>query len=190
MEKNICVFCSSSDVLAPVYLKAANIVGETIAKSGDTLVFGGANAGLMKATAQSAKKNKGKIIGVIPQKIADMNLACDYADKLIISPDMHSRKAKMEELAHAFIVMPGGFGTLEELSEIICLKQLGYHNKPIVILNINNFYDNLFSLYEKFHKENFAKEAYKNIYFITDKPEEAFDYIENYKAPEHVKKWF
>ena len=190
MKKKICVFCSSSDVADEVYFKAANELGYYISDYGYTLVFGGANVGLMKQLAETAKENKGYSIGVIPQKIADNNIACTIVDELIVMPDMHSRKAKLESLADVFIALPGGFGTIEELSEVITLKQLGYHNKPIIFLNINNFYDKLFEFYEELYSQKFAKEDYRKLYYIADNVKDAFRYIEDYKEESPVNKWF
>jgi len=190
MKKNICVFCSSSDALKDIYFNTAIDVGKRIAENDDVLLFGGANVGLMRKLAFTVKEMNGKLIGVIPQKIKDNNLACEIVDELIVTPDMHSRKAKLEELADAFIAMPGGFGTLEELSEVLTLRHLGYHQKPIVILNINGFFDKLIDFYETIYNEKFAKPEYKRFYFVTKNSEEAFQYIENYKPEKDIKKWF
>ncbi len=190
MKKNICIFCSSSDVLDDIYFSTAVSVGKKIAENDDILLFGGANVGMMKKIAQTVKKLKGQLIGIIPQKIKDNNLACKTVDELIVTPDMHSRKAQLEEKADAFIALPGGFGTLEELSEVITLKHLGYHNKPVVILNINGFYNHLLAFYDTIYNRNFAKSEYKKYYFVTDNTEDAFYYIENYKAEKAVSKWF
>lgn len=190
MKKNICVFCSSSDALKDIYFNTAIDVGKRIAENDDVLLFGGANVGLMRKLAFTVKEMNGKLIGVIPQKIKDNNLACEIVDELIVTPDMHSRKAKLEELADAFIAMPGGFGTLEELSEVLTLRHLGYHQKPIVILNINGFFDKLIDFYETIYNEKFAKSEYKRFYFVTKNSEEAFQYIENYKPEKDIKKWF
>ncbi len=190
MKKNICVFCSSSDVLEKIYFDAAISVAKQIVNNNDILLFGGSNVGLMRKLAVTVKELKGKLIGVIPQKIKDNNLACEILDELIVTPDMHTRKAKLEETADAFIALPGGFGTLEELSEVLTLKHLGYHNKAVIILNINGFYNNLLSFYDTIYNEKFAKSEYKKYYFVTDNIENAFDYINNYKAEKAVSKWF
>jgi uncharacterized protein (TIGR00730 family) len=103
---------------------------------------------------------------------------------------MHTRKAKLEELADAFIALPGGFGTLEELAEVITLKQLDYHSKPIVIINTDNFYKHLLEFFETMYSENFAKSDYRKMYHITENIKDAFDYIENYSAPQLESKWY
>ena len=190
MEKNICVFCSSSDALNEKYFETAIDIGNKIVENGDTLLFGGANVGMMKKLALTVKKQNGKLIGVIPQRIKDNNLACEIVDELIVTPDMHSRKAKLEELADVFIALPGGFGTLEELSEVLTLKHLGYHKKPIIILNVNGFYDNLSAFYETIYSEKFSKEDYRKYYFITENAEDIFPYINSYKPEKSVSKWF
>lgn len=190
MKKNICVFCSSSDITDDIYFEAAKELGLNISRSGYTLVFGGSNVGLMRKLAETVKENNGYSIGVIPQKIVDNNLACTIIDELIITPDMHTRKAKLENIADVFIALPGGFGTLEELSEVITLKQLGYHNKPIIILNINNFYEKLSDFFEELYSQKFAKQDFRKLYYITDSIEDTFRYIENYKEENSVKKWF
>ena len=190
MKKNICVFCSSSNALEEIYFDVAISVGKHIIKNNDVLLFGGSNVGLMHKLAITVKESGGKLIGVIPQKIKDNKLACEIVDELIVTPDMHSRKAKLEDLADAFIAMPGGFGTLEELSEVLTLRHLGYHNKPIIILNINGFYNKLLDFYETIYNEKFAKIDYKSFYFVAENAEKAFQYIEKYKPAKDIKKWF
>ena len=190
MKKNICVFCSSSDVLDDIYYKVAKELAFTIAKNRQTLLFGGSNVGLMKQLAENVKDKGGYIIGVIPEKIKNMNLACEIVDELIITSDMHTRKAKLEKLADGYIALPGGFGTLDELSEVITLKQLDYHNKPVVLLNINGFFNNLLNFYETIYDQKFAKPDYKNLYYVTDNISDAFKYIENYKGQKQVSKWY
>ncbi|NPA67824.1 MAG: TIGR00730 family Rossman fold protein [Chlorobi bacterium] len=188
MEKNICVFCSSSNAVDKIYYEAAIKTANEIVKNKYTLLFGGANVGLMRELAVSVKQLNGKSTGVIPRKIKNNNLACKNLDNLIVTTDMHSRKAKLEELADVFIALPGGFGTLEELSEVITLRYLGYHDKPVIILNINGFYDKLLDFYEVIYTQNFAKEDYRKFYFEAQTVEEAFEYIKNYKPEADIKK--
>lgn len=190
MKKNICVFCSSSDIIDEIYFKEAEKLAINIAENNHTLVFGGSNVGLMRKLAETIKENSGFSIGVIPQRILDHNLGCKLVDELIVTSDMNTRKAKLAELADVFIALPGGFGTLEELSEVITAKHLGYHNKPIIILNINGFYNNLLKFYETMYTEKVAKPAYRTFYFVADTISEAFEYIEKYKPEEGINKWF
>ncbi|MCF6366134.1 MAG: TIGR00730 family Rossman fold protein [Bacteroidales bacterium] len=189
-KKNICVFCSSSEAINNIYFEKAEELAHKIIENKYTLVFGGADVGLMRKLAETVREHNGYAIGVIPQRILDNKLACKKINELIVTPDMNTRKAKLAELADAFIALPGGFGTLEELSEVITAKQLGYHNKPVIILNINGFYDNLLKFFETLYLEKVAKSDYRKIYFVTNSIENAFKYIEEYSPFEAVKKWF
>nr|MDA3928059.1 TIGR00730 family Rossman fold protein [Prolixibacteraceae bacterium] len=176
----ICVFCSSSNAVADIHFAAAELLGELIGKHKHSLVYGGANVGLMDMVAITVKKNQGKILGVIPQKIHDKNLSSEHPDELVITTTMDERKTLMHQKSDAFIALPGGFGTLEEIIEVITLKQLDYHQKPIVFVNTDGFYNNLFQQFEKSFTDGFAKENYKKLYEIVDSPKEAINYIENY----------
>ncbi|MDE6452465.1 MAG: TIGR00730 family Rossman fold protein, partial [Odoribacter sp.] len=130
----IAVFCASANV-APVYMEAAEKLGEYIGKSGWELVYGGTNMGLMDKVARSTMAHGGKVTGIIPACISERGVAAEGVDCLIETVDMKERKALLREHADAFVALPGGWGTLEEISEVITLKQLGEHNKPVVFLN-------------------------------------------------------
>jgi len=187
---NICVYCSSSNAVADIYFDAARELGYLIGNNGHSLVYGGANVGLMEQVAKAVKDCKGKITGIIPQKIHDKNLSSDHPDELIITPTMDERKALMRDMSDAFIALPGGFGTLEEILEVITLKQLDYHRKSIVFINVNGFFSDLFSQFEKSYSENFAKENYRKLFALVDTPEEAIHYIHEYQYEEMGSKWF
>lgn len=187
---NICVFSSSSNALADVYVDEARELARLIGLSGSNLVNGGSNVGLMDVVTRVAGKNGAKTIGVIPEKLRDFNLASEHAHEIIVSGNMMERKAKMRDLSDAFIALAGGFGTLEEILEVITLKQLGYHHKAIVFINTNGFYDDLFSQFEKSFEEKFAKESYRKLYFIASNSAEAMKYISEYKPEETENKWF
>jgi len=187
---NICVFCSSSNGVADIYFDAASKLGHIIGERGDSLIYGGANVGLMEQVAKTVKESKGKIVGIIPQKIHDKQLSSDHPDELIVTPTMDERKALMREMSDAFIALPGGFGTLEEIIEVITLKQLDYHRKPIVFINVNGFFNDLFTQFEKSYSENFAKESYRKLFASVNTPEEALSYILNYQYEDMGSKWF
>jgi uncharacterized protein (TIGR00730 family) len=186
---NICVFCSSSNAIADEYFMEAKKLGKKIAKAGHSLINGGANVGLMEATSISAKQNGAKTIGIIPQRMIDRSLASLNLDEVIITTDMMTRKDRMRQISDAYIALPGGFGTLEEILEVITLKQLSYHNKPIVFVNTLGFYTHLFQQFEHSYSENFSKELYREIYFMASTAEEAMDYIEKYTPVEVDLKW-
>lgn len=181
--KNICVFASSSNYLDTNFYKDAEFLGNLIGSNNFNIVYGGSRLGLMYTCANAVKKQGGKIIGIMPERLANMGCSNpDDCDEFILTSGMRERKAKLDELSDAVVALAGGFGTLEELSEIIVQKQLGYNNKPIVILNTNNFYDKLNEFFEVIITEHFANENSRKLYYIANSPEEAISYIKNYKA--------
>ncbi|MHB1276001.1 MAG: LOG family protein, partial [Candidatus Humimicrobiaceae bacterium] len=139
MNKVICVYSASSTTIDKIYFDTAEELGRKIAENSDILLYGGGLLGLMGAVAKAVHDNKGKVIGVIPKALNLKGVVYKTCDELIITDGMRERKAVMDTKSDVFIALPGGYGTLDELLEIINLKQLKYHNKPIVILNINNF---------------------------------------------------
>lgn len=136
-----CIFGASCPNVAKGYLEAAFETGALLSEHGLGMVFGGGNTGLMGAAARGVKSKGGRLIGVIPEKLTSRGIAYPHCDQLIVTPDMHTRKAKMEALSFGFLALPGGFGTLEELLEVITLNQLGYLQAPVVLLNTNGYYD-------------------------------------------------
>lgn len=187
---NICVFSSSSNAIADVYVNEAIDLARLIGQSGYCLINGGSNVGLMDVITREAGNHGAKTIGVIPEKLRDFNLASLHAHEIIVSGDMMQRKDKMRELSDSFIALAGGFGTLEEILEVITLKQLGYHNKAVVFINTNDFYNDLFMQFEKSYEEKFAKENYRSLYFVAKNSVEAMNYLLNYKPEVAVDKWF
>lgn len=184
MVKRVCVFSSSSDTLNQSYYDDAVLLGELMAKSGFELVYGGSCVGTMHACANSAKQNGSKVYGVMPEKLYGFGVSSDYCDEFFLTPDMRSRKSKLDELSDAIIAMAGGFGTLEEISEMIVQKQLGYNNKPIVFLNTNGFYKNLFEFFDTIVNQSFAKHTAKDLYYVAQTPADAINYLVNYKPNE------
>lgn len=179
--ENICVFASSSNFLDEAFYIDARKLGILIGQNNYNIVYGGSKLGLMFACAGAVKEYGGKIFGVMPERIANMGCANpDDCDEFVLTPGMRERKAKLDELSQAVIALPGGFGTLEELAELIVQKQLGYNNKPIVILNTKGFYNNLIEFFETIIKQSFANEVTRDLYFIASTPEEAINYIVNY----------
>ena len=189
MKEKICVFASSSNKIGEKYFNDAKKLGKLIANNNYDLVYGAGSVGTMFAIASSAKAGGAKIYGVIPEKLNNIGVDWKECDDFIVTECMASRKKRMRELADAFIAIPGGFGTLEEILEVITLKQLGYHSKPIVFLNTNNFYSNLLAQFDTFYEQDFAKKENKNLYYIAKTPEDAIKYIKTYKTTEHFAKW-
>jgi len=187
---NICVFCSSSNAISESYFQEADSLGKLLGSGTHTLINGGANVGLMEAVTISARKAGAKTIGVIPERMIDRSLASDNSRDVIITKDMKDRKAKMRDMSDAFIALPGGFGTLEEILEVMTLRQLSYHTKPIVFINTNNFFEHLIKQFEVSYKEQFAKDLYRNLYFVAKNSEEAMIYLKKYNPVELDTKWF
>ncbi len=193
LSKNIhkvAVYCSSSDHIKKIYFDHAENLGAIMASQNLELVYGGGMVGLMGQVAKSIKNHQGKTVGVVPEALRIDGVVNTIDDELIITPDMHTRKAKMIDLADAFIGLAGGFGTLEEMLEVMTLKQLGYHEKPIVFLNTDGYYDKLFEMFEHIYSENFAKSEYRQLYHISGTPEDAVDYLADYQPPDLPDKWF
>ena len=154
---SICVYCGSGMGARPVYADAARSLARALAENGISLVYGGGNVGLMGVIADELMRLGGEVIGVIPRALMDMEVGHGGLTRLHIVKDMHERKAMMGELADGFIAMPGGIGTLEELFEMLTWAQLGFHGKPIGVLNVNRFYDGLANLLEHIVNERFLK---------------------------------
>ena len=178
--KTICVFASSCNNLDKNFFNQAYNLGKEIAKQGYDIIYGGSNLGLMGEVTNCARLNGSQITGVMPEKLYNLGIHPGECDKFILTKGMRERKAKMDELSQAIIALPGGFGTLEELSEMIVQKQLGYNNKPIVILNTNGFYNNLINFFNDIINKNFAPKETSNLYYIAKTPKEAIEYIKNY----------
>lgn len=177
----ICIFASSSSNIDKSYFNAAYELGVEIAKNHYNIIYGGSNLGLMGEVVQAAKQYGSEITGVMPEKLYNMGIHPGECTKFILTKGMRERKAKMDELSQATIALPGGFGTLEELSEMLTQKQLSYSNKPIVILNTKNYYSDLINFFDNAIKNKFAPEVSKNLYYIANNAKEALKYINEYK---------
>jgi cytokinin riboside 5'-monophosphate phosphoribohydrolase len=182
MIKTICVFCSSSEDLDPKFYDITELFGNEIALRGYNLIHGAGTIGLMGKLMKATAQGGANVVGVVPERLNKSNIVSTQFQKLIVTADMKDRKEYMRENSDAFIALPGGFGTLEELLEVITLKQLKYHNKPIVIFNPFGFYNNIINQFEHFYSLKFTDESYRKLYFVTDNINEAFDYLTNYEA--------
>jgi uncharacterized protein (TIGR00730 family) len=184
---SIAVFCGSALGTDTIFAEQARLTGEFIAKAGKTLVYGGGRSGLMGIVADSALAAGGKVIGVIPQGLADKELAHPDLTELYVVQDMHQRKTKMSELSDAFIALPGGSGTLEEIFEQWTWAQLGIHLKPCAFLNINGFYDDLIRFIDVTATKGFTKSRFSEALIYSNRIEEILQQFEDYVAPE--PKW-
>jgi len=178
---NICIFAASSSKIDKAYIEAASQLGELIASRGHNIVYGGGGIGLMGAVADAAMKKGTKIIGVIPAFMHDNGWGHDALDEIIITEDMGSRKKKMFSMSEAIIALPGGIGTLEELTEAITMKQLGLFRGPLVMLNTREFYSPFIAFLESLIEKDFMRKIHKNIWMVADTPGEAVDAISSYR---------
>ena len=190
MNQNICVYCSSSNALASEYFLAAAEMGRLIVAHGDALVYGGGNVGMMGVLARSVHEHKGRVVGVIPEHLADKEIAYHESDELIITKTMRERKGIMDERSDVFVALPGGFGTLEELLEILTLRHLRYHEKPVILVNTNGFYDRLIAVFDQLIDEQFAKPIHRKAYHVTPTPAGVYEFLKDYTPVNPGTKWF
>ncbi len=184
----VTVFCGSSFGNEGIFENQAISLGKTLAKHNIELVYGGANVGLMGAVADGVLSEGGKVIGVLPNFLKSKEIAHEGLTELILVDSMHERKTKMNELSDGVIALPGGFGTIEETFEMLTWAQLGLHKKPVGILNINGFYDNLIILIETMVDKGFLKEVNQKMLLVSDNIDELLEKMKNYTAPA-VGKW-
>ncbi len=179
---SICIFGASSNKIDRVYTDAAFETGRLIALSGRSMVFGAGTSGLMGAAARGCLSEGGRIIGVIPEKLNKPGIYYENCTEKLVTPTMHERKAAMESMSSAFIALAGGFGTIEELMEVLTLKQLGYTDPAIVILNTNGYFDPLIRQLEKCVSEGFAAPDYLNLWYEAEDPRSAVEYCLSYRG--------
>ena len=186
--KKICVYCGSSPGRNPAYSDAASALANELCARGIGLVFGGGAVGVMGVVADAMLKTGGEVVGVIPKALAKKEVAHYGLSELHVVASMHERKAMMAELADGFIALPGGWGTLEEIFEMLTWAQLGFHEKPCGLLNIEGYYDDLIGFLENSFEQKFVKELYRPLLMKADKPAVLLDQFSGYKAPK-VRKW-
>lgn len=186
--KRITVFCASSFGTEKIYEEQAIALGKTLAEQNIELVYGGANVGLMGAVADGTLNAGGKVIGVLPDFLRSKEIAHQGLTELILVESMHERKTKMNDLCDGVIALPGGFGTLEELFEMLTWAQLGLHKKPIAVLNINGFYDSLIELLKVMVEKGVLKEVNAEMLLVSDTIDDLLIQMKNYTAPT-VGKW-
>ncbi|MFZ9001309.1 MAG: TIGR00730 family Rossman fold protein [Bacteriovoracaceae bacterium] len=172
--KKLCVFCGSSEGRSDKWMSLAKQLGRELVDQSWGLVYGGASIGLMGAMADACIEKEGKVWGVIPKAILDKEIAHAGLEQLYIVDDMHQRKQKMYDLSEAFLALPGGFGTLDELFEILTWSQLGLHKKKIYLLNVDGFYDGIIQHVNTMYQEHFVKQEHKNLLQVVSSYQELF----------------
>ena len=186
----VTVYCSSSSAVAPEFQNGARELGRAIATAGWRLVYGGNFVGLMAAVAEGAREGGGKVTGITPQLMVDKGLADPLVDELVVTNDMRDRKGLLEIRGDAFVALPGGLGTYEEVFEIMVGRQLGYHDKPIVLLNIADYYRPMLEMVEHGIQHKFIKNAARDLFFVAPTVEEAIAHLKKDVTRTPVDKWF
>ena len=186
--KSVCVYCGSSVGVRDDYAQAATTLGRLLAERGVTTIYGAGNIGLMGVLADAALAAGGQVVGVIPEALVARELAHNGVTELRIVASMHERKALMADLSDAFIALPGGFGTLEELCEMLTWLQLGIHQKPCGLLNVAGYYDPLIAMFDRAVDERFLRSQHRDLLLVDDDPGSLLDRLQQAQPPE-VHKW-
>jgi uncharacterized protein (TIGR00730 family) len=185
--KSVSVFCGSSAGDDPGYMDAARLLGRALATNEITLIYGGANVGLMGALADSVLENKGKVIGVMPRFLQGKEMVHTALTELIICETMHERKNKMFELSEGFLALPGGFGTLEEIIEVLTWQQLDLHKYPVGFLNVNGFYDHLKMFFSEMERTKLLKPEYRSMALFSNNIVDMLGLMKSYKKADGDK---
>lgn len=186
--RRLCVFCGSKTGSDPLFAAQAKKLGELLAEQGICLVYGGGSVGLMGVIADAVLDAGGEVIGVLPEMLATKELLHPRVQQMHVVESMHARKAKMAELADAFAALPGGYGTLEELFEVVTWAQLGIHQKAIGLLNTNHYYDPLVDLIDRAIDSGLIKEKNRQLLVVSDSPEDLLEKMKSHQPPPE-KKW-
>ncbi|MBE7376001.1 LOG family protein [Pseudomonas lopnurensis] len=185
--RSICVFCGASTGANPIYEQAATELGHTLAANGITLVYGGGAVGLMGVVADATMAAGGEVIGIIPQSLKDAEVGHTGLTRLEVVDGMHARKARMAELSDAFIALPGGLGTLEELFEVWTWGQLGYHSKPLGLLDVNHFYSKLSHFLDHLVEERFVRPAHRDMLQRSDSAQTLLRLLNDWQPTVHAR---
>jgi uncharacterized protein (TIGR00730 family) len=186
--KSIVVFCGSSEGTDKQFKEQATLMGETLALKDIAVIYGGSKAGMMGAVADGALSKGGTVVGVIPGFLKRKEIAHTELSELIVVESMHQRKTIMHELCDGIIALPGGFGTFEELFEVLTWSQLGHHQKPMGLLNVNGYYEDLLEMIQKMVDKGFSNQVNQQMLLVADTVDSLLEKMDNYQAPK-VHKW-
>ncbi|HET9886199.1 MAG TPA: TIGR00730 family Rossman fold protein, partial [bacterium] len=186
---NVCVYCSSSDQVDHVYFETAKRLGKLLGERKNTLVYGGANVGPMLELANSVKEAGGRVVSVIPKIVAEKGLVYTRSDERVITATLQERRITMIKGSDVFIALPGGFGTLEEVTENLTMRQLGVHRKPLVLVNTGGFWDGLASFVRHLRLEHFILPEHESLVHMASTPEEALEYLDHFVPGPLPDKW-
>lgn len=184
----ICVFCGANSGDRPVFVERARELGRLLARRGIELVYGGGNVGLMGAIADGALSEGGRVIGVIPRALLEKELGHRGVQELIVVASMHERKAKMAELAQAFIALPGGFGTLDEICEVLTWTQLGFHDKPCGFLDVEGYWQPLLAMFDRAAASGFLRADNRSLVLANEDADVLLEALASWR-PDHRPKW-
>lgn len=191
--KSVCVYCGASGRVDKSYFDLATLSGKFLAQSGKSLVYGGSHIGLMGTVADAVLENGGEVVGIIPHHLFAKEPQHEGITRLIVVDTMHDRKAKMVELADAFVILPGGLGTMEEAFEIITWKQLGLHDKPVILMNFNGYWDGFVSLVQNIVDRGFAKPEHLDLFAVISDPADLPKALDASSPPEfspsNIARW-
>jgi len=188
--KSICVFCASADDLDLSYYTAAREIGRLLAQQKITLVYGGGRTGLMGAVAEGALQEGGEVIGIVPRGLESPQLIYTSGlTRLEIVEDIQVRKARMNELGDAFIALPGGYGTLDEMFEVLTWSQIGRHRKPAAFLNTDGYFDPLLEWIDRAYRDHFISEEHLDLFVSDGTPEGLLDKLERFTFPQKIERW-
>jgi uncharacterized protein (TIGR00730 family) len=187
--KTVCVYCGSSDKMSEAYLRSAREMGAAIARREMTLVYGAGCTGMMGAVADGALDAGGEVIGVIPKMFVTPVLMHQGLTRLEIVDNMHTRKQRLADISDAFIALPGGYGTFEELFEILTWAQIGLHRKPVGILNNQHYFDPLLTVIDHARREGFMYAEHNSLFVCAEQPDDLLNLMESYHYPEGMEKW-
>lgn len=185
--KRLCVYCGSSPGSGEAYVNAAKELARLLVSSGIELVYGGSSKGIMGVLANAALEGGGKVSGVIPQSLVDKEVAHEGLTELHIVNSMHERKSLMAVLSDGFVAMPGGFGTLEEIVEVLTWGQLQFHAKPCGLLNVDGYFDHLIAYFDHAAREGFLQQEHRQMLLVSATPTGLFDLFDHYEPPETAK---
>ena len=187
--RSIAVYCGSSDKVAEKYLRVARDLGRLLAESGIQVVYGAGSTGMMGAVAMAAMDAGGEVIGVMPEIFNTPQLALPTTTRYEVTPDIHTRLARMMQLAEGFIALPGGYGTMDEFFQTVTWAQIGLHTKPVGLLNYGGYYDLLIRFMQHIEDEGFMYAGHNSLYLSAETPEALLEAMNGYRPPEGLNQW-
>ena len=186
---NVCVYCSSSDRVDPIYFDAARRLGRLLGERRNNLVYGGGNTGPMRVLAEGVKEAGGRVLSVIPRIFSERGFTFAGSDETIVTANLQERRITMIRDSDVFMALPGGFGTLEEIAENLTMRQLGLHSRPLCLVDVNDYWTPFLAFLDQMVEGRFAKPAHRELVHLAPSPEKALEYIDRYAPVDVPDKW-